>query len=81
MTARARSPIIAPLTPAEARWARWSARLYRVLLLAYPRRFRRRYGIDMRALFADKCRDDILRRGRGRQLVFWLRPDLAYFMG
>ena len=73
MTARARSPIIAPLTSAEARWVRWSARLYRVLLMAYPRRFRRRYGVDMRALFADKCRDDILRRGRGRQPVFWLR--------
>jgi len=36
---------------------RWADLLYRALLLAYPGRFRRRYGNEMRLLFAERYRD------------------------
>ncbi|HUA78049.1 MAG TPA: hypothetical protein VMA86_10285, partial [Acetobacteraceae bacterium] len=32
-------------------------RIYSILLYAYPREFRRRYGRAMQQLFRDRCRD------------------------
>jgi hypothetical protein len=34
-----------------------SARLYALLLAAYPAKFRREYGREMRVVFADRCRE------------------------
>jgi predicted permease len=42
-------------------------RIYRVMLLAYPREFRRRVGADMEEVFVDLCRHEIRARG-GRGL-------------
>ena len=63
--------------------ARWpialSARVYRLLLAAYPRRFRREYGREMALAFRDCCRDAYRRGGSFALLRLWLRtlPDLA----
>ena len=45
--------------------------IYRVLLRAYPRRFRTRFEADMRAAFNHEYAA-ARRRGRGPTLVFWL---------
>lgn len=50
-----------------------SIRIYRALLLAYPRAFRREYGALMTQLFRDQCRD-VLRQDRRRDLLrLWRR--------
>jgi hypothetical protein len=55
------------------------ARIYRLLLAAYPREFRARYGDEMAQLFADQLRDARLEGSRGGAIRTWLRaiPDLA----
>jgi hypothetical protein len=54
-----------------------SERLYRVLLVAYPRGFRREYGPQMRQVFRDLCREE--RRKKAGLLRLWIRTvlDLA----
>ncbi len=47
-----------------------SERLYRLLLVAYPRRFRREYGESMAQVFRDLCR--AAERGQGLRGVLWL---------
>lgn len=47
----------------------FSARLYALLLAAYPREFRREYGREMTLIFADRCREES--RGRGGRLRIW----------
>jgi hypothetical protein len=39
------------------RWMRLCERVYAMLLLAYPRTFRERYGREMRQTFHDRCRE------------------------
>jgi hypothetical protein len=48
-----------------------SERVYRVLLLAYPREFRRDYGSQMEQLFRDLYRDQ--RGGRIGFVALWIR--------
>ncbi len=47
-----------------------SERAYRLLLVAYPRRFRREYGESMAQVFRDCCR--AAERGQGLRGVLWL---------
>ena len=49
-----------------------SARLYRVLLGAYPARFRREYGAPMLQVFRDCCREAARQRGLYGIAVVWL---------
>jgi hypothetical protein len=53
------------------RAVRASARVYRLLLYAYPSRFRRRYGVEMARLFRDCCRDAERERGAWGVLRLW----------
>lgn len=52
--------------PLRGRGGRLSARLYGLLLGAYPSAFRREYGREMRLVFADRCRE---REERGASLA------------
>lgn len=56
---------------------RWLDRLYRGLLLAYPRSFRQAYGRQMREAFRDRCRGALERGGRLAVLAVAIRaiPD------
>lgn len=56
-----------------------SASLYRRLLLAYPRRFRRDYSASMAQVFRDCCRESYARRGLVGLVWLWLATlrDLA----
>ena len=49
------------------------ATIYRVLLIAYPRCFRRRYGAMAIADFDRLHRDTLARDGRWPALLLWLR--------
>lgn len=46
-------------------------RLYRTMLLAYPRAFRQVYGADMVQVFGDRLRDERERSGRRASLHVW----------
>lgn len=46
-------------------------RIYRKLLLAYPRAFRQVYGADMVQVFGDRLRDEQARTGRRAGLRIW----------
>ena len=65
------------------RTARWpialSARVYRLLLAAYPKRFRQEYGREMALAFRDCCRDAHRQGGSLALLRLWPRTlrDLA----
>jgi putative ABC transport system permease protein len=48
-------------------------RLFGLLLQAYPRPFRRRYGDEMREVFAERRRDELRRAGRRGVLRLWAR--------
>ena len=50
-----------------------SRRIFRLLLLAYPRRFRGSYADDMERLFLERLADA---RGEGRAAGFWMRTAL-----
>jgi Clp amino terminal domain, pathogenicity island component len=56
-----------------------AARVYRLLLVAYPASFRRAYGRHMAQVFRDACRDAFLESGSRGVLALWLRTliDLA----
>ena len=57
-----------------------SERVYRVLLLAYPRKFRRDCGVEMVQAFGALCREEKRRGGRLGLARVWIRtlPDLAF---
>ena len=44
--------------PGSGRALRFSKRIYRVLLVAYPKEFRREYGSHMVQVFRDLCREE-----------------------
>lgn len=48
-----------------------SESVYRVLLLAYPREFRREYGSRMEQTFGDLYREAYERGGRRRIALLW----------
>ena len=56
-----------------------SERVYRVLLLVYPREFRDSYGPQMTQVFGDLCREEKRRSGASGLMVVWVRtlPDLV----
>ena len=56
-----------------------SERVYRVLLLAYPREFRRGCGAEMAQAFGDLCREEKRRGGAWGLVGLWFRTlvDLA----
>jgi hypothetical protein len=62
---------------------RGSRAVYRVLLLAYPRAFRRRFGAEMEQVFSDRCRAVMKSSGTAGMARFWLHmlADLAIAAG
>jgi hypothetical protein len=44
-------------------------RLYQPLVLLFPRRFRSRFGEEMRRAFSDGCRDSLRRHGSAGPLL------------
>jgi hypothetical protein len=54
-------------------------RLYRTLLLAYPRAFRQVYGADMVQVFGDRLRAERERRGRRASIGVWFLTLLDLF--
>jgi len=56
-----------------------SERFFRVMLLAYPREFRRDYGAEMVRAFGDLCLEEKRRGGASGLVMVWVRtvPDLA----
>lgn len=59
-----------------------SERVYAILLLVYPKRFRREYGPLMAQAFGDQCREESGRGGAFGLVRLWLRtlPDLMVSM-
>lgn len=57
-----------------------SRRIYRVLMRAYPRDIRERYGEEMVGCFSDACRDEVRRSGSKGLAAVWLHalPDLIF---
>ncbi|CAN5637748.1 hypothetical protein BH24ACT22_BH24ACT22_06430 [soil metagenome] len=57
----------------------FSERLYRALLVAYPREFRCQYSEQLVQAFGDLCREELEQRGTKGLLVLWMRTlgDLA----
>jgi hypothetical protein len=57
-----------------------SGRIYRLLLLAYPREFRRQFGGEMVQAFGDSCREARRRGGVTGLVMVWVRtvPNLAF---
>lgn len=57
-----------------------SCRVYRVLMRAYPRDIRQRYGEEMIGCFSDVCRDEVRKSGPRGLAAVWLRtlPDLLF---
>ena len=53
-----------------------SGRLYQVLLLMYPKEFRRRYGPHMVQVFGDLCRQERERAGQIGVALLWARTVL-----
>lgn len=51
-------------------------RVYRVLLAAYPREFRREYGRRMEQAFRDLCREERRKGERGGLVRLWVRTIL-----
>jgi hypothetical protein len=62
---------MAATTPSRA--ARISSRVYRRLLIVYPRAFRASYGREMALTFRDQCRDALQARGLAGLAALWLR--------
>lgn len=56
-----------------------SERVYRKLLLAYPKRFRDEYGPQMEQAFRDLCREERRSNGKAGLVLLWIRaiPDLG----
>src|SRR4029079_14873344 len=56
-----------------------SQRIYRSLLLVYPRAFRQVYGADMVQVFGDRLRGERQRNGRRASLRTWFLTLLDLF--
>ena len=54
----------------------YSERVYKVLLTAYPKDFRREYGSEMVRVFGDLCREERRRTGVLGLAVLWVRTVL-----
>jgi hypothetical protein len=52
---------------------RVSERLYRALLVAYPREFRDAYGPQMAQVFRDSCRETVVQADIGGLVLLWAR--------
>lgn len=63
----------------SSRVTSFSERLYRTLLVAYPKEFRQQYGEQLVQVFGDLCREELEQHGRKGLLVLWIRTlgDLA----
>jgi hypothetical protein len=57
----------------------WSLRLFRMLLILYPRAFRRDYGREMTLVFRDTCRQVNRHKGSAGILELWLTTILDLF--
>jgi hypothetical protein len=70
--------VVAGPVPGD-RASRLSERVYRALLVAYPKRFRDAYGPQMVRAFRDVLREERLRGGAAWPARLWARtlPDLA----
>jgi hypothetical protein len=53
-----------------------SERLYRALLAAYPKEFRRAHGREMALVFRCMCREEVVSGGSGGLLRLWVRTLL-----
>jgi hypothetical protein len=63
--------------PDKHGWAVYaSERLYRALLAAYPREFRREYGPQMRQVFRDLCREERRKNRKTGLGQLWIRTAL-----
>lgn len=56
--------------------SRVSERVYRALLIVYPREFRREYGAQMRQVFGDLCREEMRRKQKIGLVRLWMRTIL-----
>ncbi len=63
----------------RGRSLRFSERVYRALLVAYPKEYRQEYGRQMAQVFKDLCREELRRGGRIELVKLWVRTflDLA----
>jgi len=70
------------MTPRSRRPPEVSARIYRMLLWAYPASFRRQYADEMADVFRDMAEAAVGRRGTAGLIALWLRivPDLVFSM-
>ena len=59
-------------------WLQLSAGVYRLLLLAYPQRFRQEYGTHMAQVFMDCCWAALRRSGPAGVLALWGRTLLDF---
>lgn len=62
-----------PLRPRYRKAVSLSLRLYRALLVAYPREFREQYASEMVRYFGEMCEDAAGRGGLAALVVTWLR--------
>ena len=64
---------MAPQQEPHGRVVSVSERLYRALLAAYPKEFRRAYGREMAQVFRCMCREEGISGGRGGLARLWIR--------
>jgi hypothetical protein len=67
---------VAPPHEPHGRAVSGSERLYRALLAAYPKEFRRAYGREMVQVFRCMCREEVVRGGTGGLARLWVRTLL-----
>ena len=67
---------MAPPHEPHGRAVSGSERLYRALLGAYPKEFRRAYGREMAQVFRCMCREEVVRGGTGGLARLWVRTLL-----
>jgi hypothetical protein len=67
---------VAPPHEPHGRVVSGSERLYRALLAAYPKEFRRAHGREMAQVFRCMCREEVVSGGRGRLARLWVRTLL-----
>ena len=54
----------------------FSERVYKTLLVAYPKEFRSEYGSQMAQAFGDLCREELERGGMAGLIKLWIRTIL-----
>jgi hypothetical protein len=67
---------VAPPHEPHGRAVSGSERLYRALLAAYPKEFRRAYGREMAQVFRSMCREEVVSGGSGGLVRLWVRTLL-----